>query len=266
MKTYIAELEKLNPAGFTMLKKSTEEDKILLFCKKDISLSIDQFMQLNALTPTPEFITAESEAERCFYAGVAYASGKAVFVTNFALPKTVQSIISGSGPTKKRATRTKKNDVKDLAEAKADVEAAIDSNSTVAKTKTAKSTPVRQKTLAEPKKNIETPKKVVPKQNNPTEKDADTEAPAKKKKEPPIWADSASEGFYKKFCTLPKETKDYEEIIHDTAKIFAESSDGNIALKEIKKKYGSGISSYFASNVNILLTCIYDGLSKQIQL
>lgn len=268
MKTYIAEFDKLKPADFATLKKASEEDKILLFCKKDISLSIDQFKQLNALTSPPEFITADSEAERCFYAGVAYASGKTVFVTSFSLPKAIQTIVSDVPVQRKRTAKTKTTEVATIATPSETKENKPKEKSTADPQNISGR---KKKTFtAETVKKVPTEKKAVAKERETEDKidDAEDEVeirPAQKRKESPIWADSSSEAFYKKFCSLPNSTEGYDDIILKTAKIFAASSNGKIAVKEIEKQFGSEIAAHFKTNTNILLTCIYDGLSKQTQ-
>ena len=268
MKTYIAEFDKLKPADFATLKKASEEDKILLFCKKDISLSIEQFKQLNALTSPPEFITADSEAERCFYAGVAYASGKTVFVTSFSLPKAIQTIVSDAPVQRRRTLRTKTAGTV----ATATPNETKESGSKEKSTTDPQNVFVRKKktSAAETVKKTPTEKKTVAKEREIEDRTDDVEDeveihPAQKRKESPIWADSSSEAFYKKFCSLPNSTEGYDDIILKTAKIFAASSDGKVAVKEIEKQFGSEIAEHFKKNTNILLTCIYNGLSKQVQ-
>ena len=99
--TYIAELNKISSKDITILSKAKEEDTIIIFCDKTMTMTVETHIMLSEVKANVKFFTAETEAEKCLYAGTALET-KIVLMTGVTFPPAVKKILC---PTEKKAQR-----------------------------------------------------------------------------------------------------------------------------------------------------------------
>ncbi len=236
MKTYIGELTKLTVDNIDSLTKLTDEDKVLLFCKKGENISVELCKAISDKRMNMDIITADTPEEMCFYLG-RYVSEKTELISAINIPASVKKLILPQDKPKKtvkKAVRKKTVSPKETEDKVADEK------------------PVRQ-----PKKKAETKAVHMP------EPESEPDSEEQEIKDSDIWMDNNSEGFYMRMCKYSE--KDRDTILPETAKIFAQSSNVNDGLKKIKLRYGKAVADEIAKNANLLMAAIKNGYNKKVE-
>lgn len=233
MKTYIGELTKLTVDNIDSLTKLTDEDKVLLFCKKGENISVELCKAISDKRMNMDIITADTPEEMCFYLG-RYVSEKTELISAINIPASVKKLIL---PQDKPKRTTRKATGKKAVSPKEKEDKTMDKKPACS---TRKKTETKAVHMPEPEPETE-------------EQEAEAD----------IWLDNESEGFYMRMCKYSE--KDRDTILPETAKIFAQSSNVNDGLKKIKLRYGKTVADEIAKNANLLMAAIKNGYNKKVE-
>lgn len=274
---YFAELSKITSKDIEMLSNATEDDKIVVFCGKSMSMPIEMHLALAKINTEAAFFAAESEAEKCYYAGQVNAGQEwnNVLLTGVTFPIAVKRLMNlATKKPAKRTRTTKKKQEENIADQpnaveheKAEVEKTkADFMPAPMPTQKTEADPAPKHTKETPVPETSVPKKELPKETNTEHEEPEHKVKSWGKKQPKetIWLQADSEKFFSSMCALPDSHENREEVLKEIAHILYEEEDANKALVRIESVYGKEIARYIAKNVNLLLSAIKDGYNKKV--
>lgn len=268
MKTYYANLEKLNNKDLEQLKTTTKTDAIMFFTSKNAQMSIETHIAISNIAGKIEFCVAETEIDKAFEIGKMYGmhlSGEHIFLSGINVPASVKKHmeLSDEKPKRKRRT-TKEKQAAQKDEEKLPSIKKEENKDVVKKELISKDSkqPVQKKRTVQTVQNVQTVQKGDINKTSKIVKTKDEKDKPKKEESP--WMDGGSRKFFMQMCKLDSNMPQYEEYIDGCAKLMYETENVNCALKEIKKKYGKDVSDLLAKNINLLASAIKNGYDKKM--